>query len=266
MDVPPSTDLDPDDAPAALELLESATTRLIDDLRAAPLERWDQPTAIDWSPRTIAAHLVAGAEASRRITHDALSGDPTSFYPGGPEERVTSLGLFENSSPAAIVSSLRSSTAGLAADWKRLTPTEWSLPVREAHLGSVRLTRFLILRITELEVHRTDLQLGTLDWDERFVAIALPLRIAWLPRHHRTRADADLSIDGTWKLRADERSWVVEASGSDATVRVADDPADAVISSTSFGLLSFLLGRGRDVSFGEDRQLARRFKEAFPGP
>ena len=165
-----------------------------------------------------------------------------------------------------MLNSLHNSAARLAEDWKRLTPAEWRLPVSEAHLGTVRLTRFLVLRLTEVAVHRADLQLGTIEWDERFVAIALPLRIAWLPRHHRTRADADLSIEGTWKLRAGEQSWIVEASGSDATVRTVDGPADATITSTSLGMLSFLLGRGQDVSFEGDQRLSRGFKEAFPGP
>jgi hypothetical protein len=110
------------------------------------------------------------------------------------------------------------------------------------------LGRLLALRATELEVHHVDLGTGhtTRSWPARFVAACLPLRVAWLGPHHRSRHDADLGIGGRWLLRATDlgHAWLVEASGRtvlcDAVA--ADDRGDAVLSAPAADLLAFLLG------------------------
>ncbi|MCY3631850.1 MAG: maleylpyruvate isomerase N-terminal domain-containing protein [bacterium] len=57
-----------------------------------------------WSRLNIVCHLRYGAQASHRMTSDALAGQPTAFYPGGVSaQRPSTLHPGPQESPADVV-------------------------------------------------------------------------------------------------------------------------------------------------------------------
>ena len=91
-----------------------------------------------------------------------------------------------------------------------------------------------------------------------------------MPVHHRSRPDADTSVDGSWLLRSPEGSWTVTASGPRCTVEPAgsEDRADVVLEGSGADLLAYLLGREppTTLTVHGDLRLFRQFKLGFPGP
>ena len=101
----------------------------------AALERCDllAPSALpEWSRLTIACHLRYGAEALARMTHDALAGRTTAYYPGGrDEQRPGTLVPRRGEAPVDVVQSL--ADAGLV---RRIPdPTDGRRVVIEATKG-----------------------------------------------------------------------------------------------------------------------------------
>ena len=230
-----------------------------------------------WSRLTIACHLRYGAIATDRMLADTVAGRPTAFYPEGRErQRPGTLrpGPTEDAAvvgPSLVTASRRldASLAGLDDRWWSATITE---PAGGEDLGPVDLATLALLRLTEVEVHGTDLDLGLSAWSTTFVDAALPARLHWLParRSNRPRA-SDLSIDGTWALvDRDGPSFLVSARGALVEVAETIGPVDgqATIVGSKHGLLAFLLGRlaleSLDVS--GDAALAASFLDAFPAP
>lgn len=268
-------DPSPDEAPRLLELVEGSSARL-----SAAVARLDAP-GLDaasllpgWSRRTIVAHLTFVATAYQRMTTDVLAARRTTTYPGGSAQRERSLRGLDHLPPDEVSERFRVASAGLVARWRGLDREDWARPLSGEAVGPMAASRLLALRLTELEAHHVDLGSGytVRSWPAGFVAICLPLRIAWLGPHHRSRPDADLAIQGRWLLRATDLglAWVVEASGRATRCEAAgaDDRAEAVLAGAAADVLAFLLGRpaSRPLELAGDEDLARAFKRAFPGP
>lgn len=238
---------------AALEELAAATSRLSDAVERLAADgsdggggALDEPSRLPgWSRRTLLAHLHAGAIASARMTGEALAGRSAHFYPGGPDERIRKLHAFDEADASVAVATCIASAQELVATWVGLPPAEWQRSFTEGRFGEVRLSRLLVLRLTELNVHGEDLYCGLNGWSPAFVDIALPLRIAWLPAHHRARRDTDISVTGRWLLSDGSRWWLVRAGAEGASVAEAsaDETADASLCGTADELLRVLLGR-----------------------
>ena len=128
----------------------------------------------DWSRLTIACHLRYGARALRRMTSSARTGEAVSYYPDGRDgQRAMTLVPAPGELPHAVAASLRDASAALNRAWNTLEPEDWLSPVVEPEdnpdLGTVELGRLPLLRLTEVEVHGTDLGLGLDDWSDLFV-------------------------------------------------------------------------------------------------
>lgn len=206
------------------------------------------------------------------MTSDALAGQPTAFYPGGRSaQRPSTLHPGPQQSPADVVQSLVEASAALDELWAQIPPEAWDgttvcEPEDNPDIGPITLLQLAILRLTEVEVHGTDLDLGLCDWSDPFIDAALPMRIAWLPRRH-TPSQAP---SGSWNLVATDgpsfnvavSQGVVSASPGKAC------QADATISGPKADLLGLLLGRVdvADLTIAGDETTARRFATAFPPP
>ena len=220
----------------------------------------------------VAAHVSYVARAYLRMTDEALTRGRSATYPGGAAEREQSLHGFDGVPLERMCRSFRESAEALLARWRSLDRAAWPARFTEQKLGEIGVARLVALRLTELEVHRGDLTAsgGPRQWSAGFVSACLPLRVAWLPRHHRAHQDASRAVTGRWLLTSDDGSWLVTADGPDArcTVAAAGTVADATIAGAPRDLLAFLLGRppSAPLTVTGDRSLASRFKEAFPGP
>jgi hypothetical protein len=219
----------------------------------------------------VLAHLRYVASAMRRMTEGALAGRSEPMYPGGraglrPHTIVPAAG----ESAEALVASLDDETAALERLWQTLSLDDWQRRIDEPDHGPIPLSQLLVLRLTETEVHGTDLGFAAIAaWDAGFVEVTLPLRLAWLDRA-RHRPDADLSVSGSWLLSDGRARWLVVAHGADvhAYIADADTGADCQLRASRRDLLALLLGRPPDepIERSGDVELADAFKRAFPGP
>jgi uncharacterized protein (TIGR03083 family) len=257
--------------------IRSRTTEIVAALEAAGPSALEEPSSLPgWTRLTIACHLRYGASASRRMTIDARAGRPTSFYPAGRSlERPGTLVPGEGEEPTDVVRSLALAGDRLHDAWAPLSAAQWQTVIEEPagnpDLGPVTVARLALLRLTEVEVHGTDLDLGLDDWSEVFVAHALPIRLGWLATRRSNHRRIESTIDGSWLLVPDDGpGTVVSVRGPQVTVEAAHATtvADAVIEGRSRDLLALLLGRptAQDLKISGDVRLGRAFREAFPGP
>jgi uncharacterized protein (TIGR03083 family) len=229
-----------------------------------------------WSRLTIVCHLRYGAEAVTRMTTEALAGRPTSYYPDGREtQRAATLAPAAGETGRAVVDDLGRRGRALHSRWSALSPEDWSTEVTEpagaADLGPVTLTRLALLRLSEVEVHGTDLGVGLGEWSELFVSQALRFRLEWLNQRRANHRSVDGTLQGSWLLVAtDGPVYRVSVAGTEVTSRPADPdaPATAVIAGSSRDLLALLLGRPalRPLAVTGDVTFGHGFGRAFPGP
>ncbi len=263
--------------PALADALAARTREIAASLRGLDERGLGTPSQLDgWSRLTIACHLRYGAEALTRMTLDTRADKVTSYYPGGrADERLGTLSPRAGETPFDVVEGFVAESENLQRAWASATRAEWNLTVREPaenpDLGSVPLTRLPLARLTEVEVHGSDLGLGLKDWSDVFVEMALPSRLEWLNTRRTNHRDVDESLQGSWLLMAtDGPTWLISVTGSSvqALPVSGSSAATSVVQGSSRDLLALLLGRptnselliGGDVRFGES------FQSAFPGP
>ena len=228
-----------------------------------------------WSRLTITCHLRFGAEANHSMTLATLDGKDASFYPEGrARQRPSTLVPRGNEQPGEVVESLGGVQSELDSLWRTLDFNQWKLSVQEpadnADLGPITLGMLALLRLTEVEVHGHDLDIGCGPWSEVFVETALPMRVRWLATRRSNHASVDQSIQGRWILRPiDGMPFSVLANDDGVAISEGSEvDGDAEISGSKRDLLAFLLGRIQvsALSVSGDRQLAESFARAFPGP
>ncbi len=270
--------------PTGAELVAAVATRhselhqVLAGLNQAALQR--ESRLPGWNRLTIACHLRYGAEASHRMTTDTLAGRSTAFYPHGRDvQRPSTLKPVGDESPIDVATSLGRESRQLDRLWQNIDDDQWQLPVVEPRantdLGAITLWALALLRLTEVEVHGYDLDLGLAPWSTTFVAAALPMRLRWLPTRRLSMRHIDQSVRGSWALiSADGPSFLVRSDGDTVTVDQFDDQygattgADATIAASSHELLSFILGREslENLEIRGDHELAANFLTAFPAP
>lgn len=162
----------------------------------------------------------------------------------------------------------------LEARSRALDERAWSTPVREpaglVDVGSLRLAQHALLRLTEVEVHGTDLDIGLPEWSGVLIGAALPFRLARL-RQREVAYDVIGRDTASWLLVAtDGPVHRVTVDVGSVTVEPADrrTPASASLEASSRDLLAVLLGRPcrGAVRIAGDVELGRRFPLVFPGP
>jgi hypothetical protein len=230
----------------------------------------------DWSRLTVVCHLRHGAKALSRMALDVLAERPTSYYPAGRgRERPGTLVPAPGEAPFDVVESLVAHSQELQRVWGSMEASDWELTIREPDdnpdLGPLPLVRLALMRLTEVEVHGTDLGLGLNDWSSLFVDAALPFRLEWLNVRRTNHREVDDRVQGSWLLVAtDGPAYLVTVAGRETCMVTADDTASAsaVIEGTSRDLLALLLGRptAAPLKITGDQLLATSFSTAFPGP
>jgi uncharacterized protein (TIGR03083 family) len=225
----------------------------------------------EWTVAELLAHVSYGAAAARRVSVAALSGGTTQFYPGGAEQRARSIQRGRSMTTNDLRRELSSGHARLGQLWRRFTEVEWDAALGDERFPGATVARHLMLRWTEVEVHRSDL-LGVSDWrtwSPVFIRHGLPLRVAWQPLARRLPTAA-LELNGRWALHDtdSEIRWVIHAEGADVHVGREPAPADVEITGPAGALLALLLGRptGEALNVVGDTRLAASYKQAFPGP
>jgi uncharacterized protein (TIGR03083 family) len=255
----------------------AAVARRTDDLvrafRGLDGQSLSAPSLLpDWTRLTIACHLRYGAAALVRMTFDALEGRSTSYYPRGrSSQRPGTLVPGPGESPEAVVNALAAASAALHRAWSGFESESWAIEVVEPSdnpdLGTRSLFELAVLRLTEVEVHGTDLDIGLPDWSDEFVRVALPMRVDRL----RTRQIRD-ALTACWQFDVDDGpSYSVTVEGLSVDVREGQrEPNPSVAwKISSRDLLALLLGRppvGAPELATSRPELFEAFTRVFPGP
>jgi hypothetical protein len=212
------------------------------------------------------------------MTRDALAGRTTSYYPDGrAHQRPATLLPAPGEGPADVLGDLESTAADLDSTWSTLDDAQWITEVVEPpdnpDLGTIPLGRLALARLTEVDVHGTDLGIGAPDWSSTLVEVGLPARLGWLATRRANHRAFDRSMRGAWLLHAtDGPRWLVAVNGDRVESRPAgpgdEAGVDATIEGSSRDLLALLLGRPprQPLRLGGDKAFAESFQRAFPGP
>jgi maleylpyruvate isomerase len=268
----------PADAPGLARAAADRAAAIADRLARLTPSELEAPSALPgWSRLTIACHLRYGAQACWRMTADARAGRPTAYYPGGrAEARPATLCPRLGEAPPEVIADLAAASARLADAWAELSVDDWARPVDEPgtnmDLGPIDLATLAMLRLTEVDVHGSDLGVGLDDWSDTFVTLGLPFRASWTARRSRQRAGgAPPALLGSWVLQATDGSafrLMATASGTKAEATVQAEVGEAVVKGSRRDLLALLLGRPPigPLAYDGDVERGRRFAEAFPGP
>ena len=143
-------------------------------------------------------------------------------------------------------------------------------PADNPDLGPISLGALALLRLTEVEVHGTDLDVGAAPWSDTFVSTVLPMRLRWLATRRSNHRSIDDSVRGTWVFRPDGGdAHVVRLADDGVSVDLADDEGEAVeFAGPADVLLGFLLGRAPAAAVRVDgsAENAAAFLRAFPSP
>jgi len=260
-----------------LDAVRERTRRIADRLSGLSDDELHQSSELpEWSRLTIACHLRFGAEALTRMTRSAVQGLPVAYYPEGRDvQRPRTLVPLPGESPQGVVESLARLSEELNQEWSILDPVAWGVdvvePPEKRDLGPVPLRHLPLLRLTEVEVHGTDLGLNLGDWSEIFISTVLPMRLEWLNIRRANHRAFDTELEGSWLLVAtDGPTYKVSVNGPNVESQATspDTQARAVIEATSRDLVALLLGRTLhtppvmmgDIAFGQS------FSRALPGP
>lgn len=234
----------------------------------------------EWPRLTVICHLRYGAEANLAVTRAVLAGKPASYYPQGrTTQRPLTLTPRPSEQPADVVQSFVTAMVELDRLWSALAEQDWALvatePADNVDLGPTTLGLLALLRLTEVEVHGTDLDIGASSWSDVFVDTALPMRIGWLSSRRSNHGSPVSNVFGTWILRPhDGASFAITATTDGVTTFEASrgdgDGAqgDAELVGSKRDLLGFLLGRISldQLAVSGDLEFAAKFKQAFPSP
>ena len=270
-----------DDVTQAAALARAAKDRT--DLLVAALRDLDDrdfaaPSELPgWDRLTIACHLRYGCRAILRMTRDAVAGRETSYYPEGRDrQRPTTLRPSPGERAADVLDDWASAAQALDEEWVAISDSGWATevvePVGNPDLGTIPLARLALARLTEVEVHGTDLGIGLPDWSETLVAAALPVRLRWLATRRTNHREFDRAIRGSWRLASDDGfGWTVSVDGelveSAPSANTGRAPS-ATIRASRRDLLALLLGRPPvgPVSVAGDVPFGEAFPRSFPGP
>lgn len=270
-----------DEIARATDVAEEAGARTQQLITAlGGLDEWElhAPSRLPgWSRLTIVCHLRYGTHALWRMTQDTLAGRPTAYYPDGRAvQRPRTLAPAPGERPTDVLEDWRDAAIDLDNICSRLQASDWTLavsePLHNPDLGTIPLARLALARLTEVDVHGTDLDIGVPDWSPTLVEVALATRLSWISARRTNHRAFDRTITGSWLLIAtDGPRWLITVEGERVSSRPAaddDEDATATICGSSRDLLALLLGRPRravlrlsgDINFG------RSFERALPGP
>ena len=209
------------------DLVRTATQRLLGDTILVTDQQWRAPSRLpDWTRGHVATHIARQADAIRRLTQWARTGERQDMYPS-PEHRDREIEVGAGRSSLDLQIDLDTSAGRLSAAFDELDAAEAWDAIVEMRGGLKVPARLLPLaRLLEVVIHHVDLDVGyeITDIDNQTAEWLME----WCAFRLRDREDFP-------KLQLTSDSGFTTAVGS------AGDPA--AVSGSSANLLGWLLGR-----------------------
>jgi maleylpyruvate isomerase len=156
--------------------IDLATQRLLDDARTLTEEDLRVPSLLPgWSRAHVLAHLARGADATRNLLAGVQSGQDRPGY-ASAEAREAAIEAGAAQRAADLAADLADSAMALRALIRRLPDEAWQVPVRTLDPVPFPAAGLLTRRLTEVELHHSDLATGyrAADWLAAFATMDLP--------------------------------------------------------------------------------------------
>lgn len=157
----PETGSSADQLAEALDLMRTATTRLLGDTMTVSDADWRGPSSLpNWSRGHVATHIARHADALVRLCRWARSGRPESMY-ASPESRDVEIEAGAGRSGLELQVDLDTTADHLVAAFDQVGEADaWDAPI-EMRGGLRVVPRLLPLaRLTEVVLHHVDLDIG----------------------------------------------------------------------------------------------------------
>ncbi|MEU9234703.1 maleylpyruvate isomerase family mycothiol-dependent enzyme [Streptomyces subrutilus] len=146
--------------PETFALIADAGDRLLRDLDRLTDADAAAPSRLGgWSRAHVLSHLSAQVDALERLLHWARTGTETPQY-ADRRARDTEIEDGSRQPAAALVDRVRGSAARFLTTVRELPDPAWRTVVRPFTGELCTPERILVIRLRELEVHHTDLDLG----------------------------------------------------------------------------------------------------------
>ena len=167
---------DPAGAAASLrEMVEAATDLLLRSAEGVSDQQARQPSLLPgWSRGHLLTHVARNADSLRNLLVWARTGVETPQY-SHPGERAEGIADGAGRSSAELLADLVASAAALDAEAAFLPDTAWAAQVRKLN-GDAHPAWFILWRrLTEVEFHHIDLDMGytAADWPQPFATYGL---------------------------------------------------------------------------------------------
>jgi maleylpyruvate isomerase len=210
-----------------VDLVASATDRLIATLRGAVGVLGEASLLPGWTLAHVATHIARNADSFTWLLDGACAGERREQYPGGPSTRAAAIEAGSTRPDEDVVADVARACARFAAACARVPGTTWSTIVTPS-AGELPASFLVSARLRELEVHHADLGLrySPADWPAPFVDAELPPRLEGLGGRLPRGTAARVVRSGTGQ------AWEVGAG-----------PASVTVAGTGNALLAWLLGR-----------------------
>ncbi|HYJ68862.1 MAG TPA: maleylpyruvate isomerase family mycothiol-dependent enzyme [Nocardioidaceae bacterium] len=233
--------MDPDVslAPAdSLSMIRDATERVLTDVRALADADLRAPSALpDWSRGHVVTHLARNADGLAILLVSARTGEQRPMY-ASQDQRNTDIEAGAGRSAAEMTADLVETHQGFTAEADRLT--DWSATVfRTLDNPGFPVELVPLLRLGELEIHHTDLDVGY--GFDRWPTVWAAAFLSHACRGLSDRAGEPLGIDAT-----------------DTGTRIASDsPGARIVEGPVTTLLAWVTGRhdGHDLRVAPDGPL-----------
>jgi maleylpyruvate isomerase len=140
--------------------MDEGTALFLSTVDALGNEAFDADTLLPgWTRRHLVAHVHFNAEALRRLTHWAATGEKTAMY-ASREARDAEIDSGATLPPSRLRELVRGSAAALAADLDALTEEAWARSVVTPQGRTVPATDIVWMRAREIAIHTVDLDAG----------------------------------------------------------------------------------------------------------
>ena len=152
----------PDLAPAAtLTLLRTQTDRLLDAIGQLDEDAVRAPSALpDWTRGHLLTHLARNADALVNLCSWARTGDETPMYESR-DSRAADIEAGSGRPAEEIITDVHKSSKALALELELLPQRRWLAEVRHGGPETAKPAWWIpIMRLGEVELHHTDLQIG----------------------------------------------------------------------------------------------------------
>jgi len=142
------------------EWMDDATKLFLAGVDALSDDMLNAPTGLPgWTRRHLIAHVYYNAEALRRLTRWAATGEPSPMY-HSPRQRAEEIEAGALLPAAELRGLVDESAAALATDLDSLSDRDWAREVVTAQGRTVPASEIPWLRAREVAVHAVDLGAG----------------------------------------------------------------------------------------------------------